>query len=58
MLYELDNERTDGNIYLLVKFFALPVSAEILEWDEGDINQGGQVYVMLKVEWTLNEGGE
>lgn len=61
MLYELDNERTDGNIYLLIKFFALPVSAEKLEWDEGDegdVHHGGQVYMMLKVEWTLNEGGE
>ena len=64
MLYELDNERTDGNIYLLIKFFALPIGAEKLEWDEGDeskvvlIYQGGQVYIMLKAEWTLNEGGE
>ena len=64
MLYELDNERTDGHIYLLIKFFALPVGAEILKWDEGDeskvflIHQGGQVYIMLKAEWTLNEGCE
>ena len=64
MLYELDKERTDGNNYLLIKFFALTVGAEILKWDEADeskvllIHQEGQVYIVLKAEWTLNEGGE
>ena len=53
-----------GIFTFLSKFFALPVSAEKLEWDEGDeskvfiVHQGGQVYMMLKAEWTLNEGGE